>query len=311
VRDADQPATVAQGAKDEASPRPWLVGLVSLFFIGVGHAYLGHLRRGIAAWLAVIAVALVWLVGILVGLAWAPRATILVWLPLGVAIVVGLQLYFARDAVHLARRASRAARRPLLACAFLAALVVLTELIVEPTAKALSRAYKVPAGSMIPTLLIGDHVLTDGFTFGPRFRLPSLGWTLGRLPAIREPRAGEIVIFDFPKKPAQAFIKRVVAVAGDTVEMRDERLYVNGVLVREPFATYERGGIPVSLRFGPTTVPTGSVFVMGDNRDSSYDSRFWGPVPLDNVTGVARAVYWSWDAEHRSVRWNRLGQPLP
>jgi signal peptidase I len=100
----------------------------------------------------------------------------------------------------------------------------------------------------------------------------------------------------------------VVAVAGDTVEMRRRQLYINGAEVDDPFASYRLGGVEKSQRFGPEVVPPGTVFAMGDNRDESSDSRFWGPVPLENVKGLAFIIYWSWDHARHWLRWERLGR---
>jgi signal peptidase I len=152
------------------------------------------------------------------------------------------------------------------------------------------QAFKIPSGSMIPTLLIGDHLLVNKFIY--RFRPPS---------------RGEIVVFKFPQDRKTDFIKRVVAVEGNTVEVTNRTLYIDGRPVQEPFAFWED---PRSLEthFGPVTVPAGKVFVMGDNRDNSYDSRFWGPVDRTDIVGEAMVIYWSWGGSLLDVtRWKRIG----
>jgi signal peptidase I len=173
------------------------------------------------------------------------------------------------------------------------------------------QAFKIPSGSMLPTLQIGDHLLVSKFVYGPRLEIPFTQVSLGRLPGLRSPERGDVIVFVYPKNPSQDFIKRVVAVAGETVEVRDKRLHVNGAPVPDPFATYRLGGIGNSQRFGPLLVPEGTVFVMGDNRDESLDSRVWGPVPLENVKGLAFIIYWSWDRERSWWRWERLGRLVP
>jgi signal peptidase I len=170
------------------------------------------------------------------------------------------------------------------------------------------QAFKIPSGSMLPTLQIGDHLLVNKFVYGPRLEIPFTQISLGRLPGLRTPVRGDVIVFVNPKDPSQDFIKRVVAVAGETVEMRDRQLYVDGVAVDDPHASYRLGGVEKSRRFGPYVVPAGAVFAMGDNRDESSDSRFWGPVPLENVKGLAFIIYWSWDHAQRWLRWERLGR---
>lgn len=172
------------------------------------------------------------------------------------------------------------------------------------------QAFKIPSGSMKPTLQIGDHILVNKFIYG--VKLPFAGTTI--MP-ITEPERGDIIVFKFPEDPDKDFIKRVVAVAGDTVEMRDKRVFVNGELQQHDYAVYTDPRIlPGQLQprdnFGPVAVPEETVFVMGDNRDHSYDSRFWGFVDLEDVKGKAFIIYWSWDKEEFGVRWNRFGQLL-
>lgn len=170
------------------------------------------------------------------------------------------------------------------------------------------QAFKIPSGSMLPTLQIGDHLLVNKFLYGPRLEIPFTQLSLGRLPGLRAPERGDVIVFVYPKNPSQDFIKRVVALPGQTVEMRDRHLYVDGALVADPHATYRLGGVPQSRHFGPITVPPGQVFVMGDNRDESADSRFWGGVPLENIKGLAFIIYWSWDHQRHWLRWDRLGR---
>jgi signal peptidase I len=166
------------------------------------------------------------------------------------------------------------------------------------------QAFKIPSGSMLPTLQIGDHILVNKFIYGPRFEVPLTQWSLGQLPGFREPRAGDVVVFIYPKERDKDFIKRIVAVAGQTVESRGNTLMIDGKKVEDAHAHYEKRD---HVDFGPYTVPAGHVFVMGDNRDESYDSRFWGPVPIQDIKGLAMVIYWSWGGENY-VRWDRLGR---
>ena len=168
------------------------------------------------------------------------------------------------------------------------------------------QAFKIPSGSMLPTLQIGDHILVNKFIYG--VRLPILG---NMVLEVGTPKHGDVIVFVYPEDPQKDFIKRVVAVAGDVVEVDAKKLTVNGKPVSDPYAHYADGesigGQPQRDNFGPFTVPRGTVFVMGDNRDRSYDSRFWGPVQLDQVKGKAFLIYWSWDGDDRWIRWERLG----
>jgi signal peptidase I len=174
------------------------------------------------------------------------------------------------------------------------------------------QAFKIPSGSMLQTLQIGDHILVNKFLFGLRFEVPFTQLSLGQLPGLREPRPGDVVVFIWPKDRSKDFIKRVIAVGGETVEIRDRQVLVNGRRRDDPHATWSaRGGLDGSCPFGckqPYVVPRDAVFVMGDNRDQSYDSRFWGPVPVADIKGEAIIIYWSWDGPDRWVRWDRLGR---
>jgi signal peptidase I len=185
------------------------------------------------------------------------------------------------------------------------------------------QAYKIPSGSMEPTLLIGDHILVNKLIYG--LRMPDSFFGLRPLENVipyghyvfrLEPvHRGDVVVFVFPPDPTKDFIKRVIAVGGDTVEVRDKSVYLNGRKMDDPHAHYEpsESGVMITPRdrYGPTVVPQGKVFVMGDNRDRSYDSRFWGFVDDNNVEGRALVIYWSWDSDSGSyvpIRWDRFGR---
>jgi signal peptidase I len=166
------------------------------------------------------------------------------------------------------------------------------------------QAFKIPSGSMLPTLQIGDHILVNKFIYGPRLEIPLTQWSLGHLPGLREPRAGDVVVFIYPRERDKDFIKRVVAVAGQTIQVSGNAVTIDGKPIADPNAHYVKRD---HVDFGPYTVPAGHVFVMGDNRDESYDSRFWGPVPMEDIKGLAMVIYWSWGGPHW-VRWDRLGR---
>jgi signal peptidase I len=168
------------------------------------------------------------------------------------------------------------------------------------------QAFKIPSGSMLPTLLIGDHLLVNKFLYG--LRIPVVGKRVFR---VFEPEHDDVIVFVYPEDRSKDFIKRVKGVAGDTIEIRDKVVYINGRAIDDPHAHFDVGGrvIPGSLRdnYGPFTVPEGEVFVMGDNRDHSHDSRFWGTVPIDDILGKAFILYWSWDSDSFRPRLGRIG----
>lgn len=172
------------------------------------------------------------------------------------------------------------------------------------------QAYKIPSGSMKPTLLIGDHILVNKFIYG--VKIPFIRSTL--IP-IRDPKRGDIVVFIYPEDRSKDFIKRVIGIADDTIEIRDKKIFLNGLPYRDKYGVYTDefiipGAIQPRDNFGPVTVPKGNIFCMGDNRDQSYDSRFWGFVDLKDVLGKAMVIYWSWDRDNLSLRWRRIASVL-
>ena len=169
------------------------------------------------------------------------------------------------------------------------------------------QAYKIPSGSMKPTLQIGDHILVSKFNYG--IKLPFVRSTL--VPT-GTPQRGDIVVFIYPEDHSKDFIKRLVGIPGDTVEIRDKRVLLNGIPWNDSHGVHADsivmpGSVQPRDNFGPVKVPEGALFVLGDNRDESYDSRFWGFVPMKDVLGKALVIYWSWDQEERWVRWGRIG----
>ena len=217
-----------------------------------------------------------------------------------------------------------------LAIAFLLAVIIKFFLI---------QAFSIPSGSMESTLLIGDYLLVNKLSYG--IRNP---FTNSVVVPLGQPARGDVVVFIFPQDPSKDYIKRVIGLPGDKVQITDKKVYINGKLYETPQAHYEDSLViptpksPIESardNFGPVVVPPQAYFVMGDNRDRSYDSRFWGFVPLDNLRGKAMVIYFSWDgnhsegflralygglkglAEHYSwnsqefqVRWDRLGKVI-
>jgi signal peptidase I len=172
------------------------------------------------------------------------------------------------------------------------------------------KTYKIPSGSMKPTLLVGDQIIVNRFIYG--LKIPYFRKTV--IP-ISEPQRGDIVVFIYPADRTKDFIKRVIGLGGDTIEVKDKKIFINGKKYTDSVSVNTDNLVyPANLNprdnFGPVTVPKGSIFVMGDNRDESLDSRFWGFVDLNDVEGKAFIIYWSWDKDGYGIRWQRLGDRL-
>jgi signal peptidase I len=201
----------------------------------------------------------------------------------------------------------------------------------------LFQAFSIPSGSMEKTLLIGDYLLVNKLSYG--IRNP---FTNRVMIPLGQPERGDVVVFIFPQDPSKDYIKRVIGLPGDKIQIINKKLYINGKLYETPQAHYEDSLVipapqsPIESardNFGPVVVPPNSYFFMGDNRDRSYDSRFWGFVPMDNLKGKAMIIYFSWegprgesflpaflgglkglvyhfswDSQDFRMRWNRLGR---
>ena len=267
--------------------------MFTLFTIGLGHLYFGEAKKGVKLFfggqLCIVIVA----------------SSFLFYAPYGpiIAIIAGLSYltYCIVDAVKGAKvfRLSYTVKKYnkwyiyLLYC-FVASFLIQT--VVEMTVKSnIIQAYKIPSGTMKKTLQIGDHIIADKFTY-----------------KFSDPMRGDIVIFPFPEDPSKDFIKRIVALGGETIEIVDKKVRINGNILQEPYAIHtDPHLIPKGVHprdyFGPIIVPDDSLFVMGDNRDHSYDSRFWGFVKKASIKGKAISIYWSWDKDSFRVRWDRIG----
>jgi signal peptidase I len=170
------------------------------------------------------------------------------------------------------------------------------------------QAFKIPSGSMEPTLLIGDHILVSKFIYGI-----SIPFTQKKLFQWKRPRREDVIVFVYPVDESKDFIKRVIGVGGDRIEIKEKKIYINGQLFSDLHAHYQESNPSSSYiqfrdNLEPIVVPENSLFVMGDNRDRSYDSRFWGFVALDHVKGKAFVIYWSWGGFLRDIRWGRIGK---
>jgi len=172
------------------------------------------------------------------------------------------------------------------------------------------QAFRIPSESMKDTLLVGDFLFVNKFEYGPK-----IPFTHIRLPGLRQPKRGDVIVFQFPQDPSKDFIKRCVATGGETIEIRNKEVMVDGTALKEPYAihsdpTVKPAGYEYRDNYGPYTVPASELFMMGDNRDNSNDSRYWGSLDMDLVKGRAMFLYWSWDGEKNWPRWNRILTPI-
>lgn len=160
------------------------------------------------------------------------------------------------------------------------------------------QAFNIPAKSMKPTMLVGDHILTNKYIYN-----------------FTDPKRGDIVIFPLPEDPSKIFIKRIIGMDGDTIEIRDKQVFINDEPYHEEYKVNNdpkiySSNIQPRDNLGPITIPDNSLFLMGDNRDFSYDSRYWGFIKKPSLKGKAVTIYWSWDKEDNTVRWNRVGKGI-
>jgi signal peptidase I len=177
------------------------------------------------------------------------------------------------------------------------------------------QAFTIPSGSMMDTLLVGDYILVNKFLYGPA--LPLTDW---HLPGLRPPRRGDIIVFKYPQDEKRDFIKRIIGTPGDRIQVRGHTVIVNGEPLAELYtkptpSAFARAELPgycgYSYGCEPTVVPSDSYFVMGDNRDNSQDSRYWGFVKRDKIKGKAFLIYWSWDSDRHWLRWRRIANYIP
>lgn len=177
--------------------------------------------------------------------------------------------------------------------------IVIIQPIVEGFVKSnIAQAFKAPSGAMLDSLQIGDHIICNKLLYKNV-----------------EVTRGDIIVFPFPKDRSISYIKRVVGLAGETIEIRNKQVFINGKLLEEPYTITTSDKIFSSEtsprdNFGPVDIPIDHVFVMGDNRDNSYDSRFWGYIQGSDIQGKAIYTYWSWNSDNNSVRWERISKEI-
>jgi signal peptidase I len=274
--------------------KPMLSALLSIVCPGLGQMYNGQLLKGIIIYL--ISFSLFFLI-FLTGFQVKFYGLIFI-----LALSISGLLFIMGDALIIALKKKEIALRPYNRWYFYVLFVILGFAISEIPDIALKappfsgiKAYKFPSGSMIPTLLVGDHIIVNSYSDGIK--------------------RGDIIVFRYPTDPRKSFIKRVIAIEKDVIEGKNKKIFVNDKEIPEPYIL-RSNNIIRTIRddtrdnFGPLNLPRNKVFVMGDNRDQSYDSRYWGFVDMRDTKGKALYIYWSWDPVTQSVRWNRIGKTI-
>lgn len=287
------------GASAEGGSRRWdrarrvIAFLVSLIQPGAGHFLLGNLPRGVA-WvlgLAVVGVALVFAMPVS---------------PLTIAIgVIVVPLAYVASAVDTLRLTARRRSWKVVLIAW-AVLTVGTLGLVEPLQdyyrSRRARAFTIPSGAMEPILLVGDYILTDNSVY-----------------RARDPQRGDIIVFKYPADERRNFVKRIIGMPGEEIHIRGRQVIVNGTPLVEPYIKFADSALAraspqasCGYAYGceATIVPPDSYFVMGDYRDNSLDSRYWGFVKREKITGKAFLIYWSWDGRRQWPRFDRVWRSL-
>jgi len=271
--------------------------LISFFTLGLGQIFCGKIRRGIIIYILCF---IAGLLAIYICTLPIPPFNIII----AAIIFVGLYLFVPIDAFLIARNPENTLKiNPLIGYLLIVGIWQLHSSLISPAISKIVKedfvqAYQIPSGAMIPTLLVGDHLLVDKHIYKNQ-----------------APSYGDIVVFPYPVDPKKDFIKRAVALGGDTIEIKEKQLFLNGKKPSEPYAVHLAPNIISSNNdpryfYGPVTVPEDSIFVMGDNHDNSHDSRYWGFVKKDSVEARVINLYWSWDKEEEKVRWDRIGKPI-
>lgn len=276
-------------------PRAWWVaGLLSLVKAGLGQIYNGQLKKGLFV--------------ILIGYCYVPLfyfvashgLSILTLFTMATVAAV-YYIFVVTDSIVVAKRRGtdytpKKYNNIYIYVGILIFFVVVNHFLTGYIKNNVIEAFKFPTASMAPTLQIGDHILVD------------------RSSKARNPKRGDIIVFEYPKDPEKNFLKRVVAIGGDRVEMRDAILYVNGNVISEPYLKQpdlDNSSKPSSLsNYSEVVVPNNAYFVLGDNRDKSQDSRYFGFIEQDKIKGIAQSIYWSWDKTNNTVRWDRIGMAI-
>ncbi len=273
-------------------PRKWWVaGLMTLVRLGLGQLYNGQLNKAILFVLIEYCfVSLMFYVAFI---------SVIAFLSLAVIGAI-CYIFVLLDAILVAKKNStdylpKKFNNIYVYAAIVIALSTINYFYIDYVKNNIIESFKFSSSSMSPTILNGDRIIVD------------------RSVSARSPKRGDIVIFEYPENPEKNFLKRVVAIGGDNVELRNSALYVNGNVVVEPYVKQPDSNENITNsreNYGPAVVPNNSYFVLGDNRDNSQDSRYFGFISHDKIKGTVRSIYWSWDKSNHMIRWDRIGMQI-
>lgn len=291
----------------ENAPKKYIACLLTFATVGLGHIYAGEPKKGIGLYLLTLGFSFLMSIIFLI----APRIA-LILLIIG---VIALFIYILRDVLNIVKLKSQSYIKKNYNKWYVYLLIIfLTSFIIGPLLKETLgiKSYKIPSGAMEPTLLIGDHISINKFIYGI-----SIPFIDKKILQFKKPERGDLVVFIYPEDSSKDFVKRVTAIGGDTIRIIDKKVFINDKLSDDPYGFYSdsriinQGDTGASRdNFGPVTVPQDSLFVLGDNRDKSYDSRFWGFVKTKKVRGKVLFIYWSWESPFYNFRWSRIGMLL-
>ena len=282
--------------------KPWLAGLLSFIQPGLGHVYCGSWKKALNFYLFSKLIMLTMIALML----WFPIAKINVLL--GLIVMLGFYVFLIRHSFVMARQKGETYQlQPINRWYLYLVILILVSLgdhffFNEFIRTSVAKAFRIPAASMLPTILVGDHVLDNKVAY-----------------QFQEPARNDLITFPYPEDESKIFLKRIIGMPGDIVEIKDKVLFLNEVEIQDDEYTHHadpgiiEGRLNPRDNFGPMTVPSESYFVLGDNRDQSLDSRFWGFVKREKVLGKVSIIYWSWNSDvswSEAIRWDRIGLRL-
>ena len=282
--------------------RPWIAALLTLLMTGLGHLYAGNPKRG----LILFGIWSFWAILCSIFLLAVPNIfIIIIFLIGGFAFFVFCMV----DAYSIAKRKKEnyepaKYNRWFVYVGYFVILSLISALL---SAGVKTNAFNITSGSMEPALLVGDSILVNEVIYG--VKIPLLRKTIIR---VTDPKRDDLVVFIYPEDRSMSLIKRVIGVAGDKIEIVNKKIFINDKAYKDSYGVFKDSNVlPQSEEprdnYGPVTVPENSIFVMGDNRNESMDSRYWGFVDLQDVEGKAFIIYWSWDRDIHRPRWKRFG----
>ncbi len=269
---------------------PWLTVFLSQIFPGWGHIYIGNWVLGI-----------VFIVCSIIMLIFEDTNYVLFLLIF--TIFSAFVCYHAYMSSPVRRETSK---KPIMVLVLIFTLGLPLEYSANFISENHGQAFKIASRAMEPTLLVGDRIRANKIVYEMNTSF---------IKSQQAPNRGDVVVFELPIDESKNYIKRIVGIGGDLVEIRNKQVYLNGEPWDDPYGMHEDsdtwpGSVSPRDNYGPVTVPEDSLFVMGDNRDSSRDSRYWGFVALEKVKGKARNIIFSWDKERVRVRWERIGKDI-